>query len=87
MRNADSESRASAGARSCLIDRQARQRCALRPVQAVRPVTESVSWELPSMRRCITLLILLTCQHVGAQEPAAAPPILVLDSGGHTSIV
>ncbi len=39
------------------------------------------------MRRCITLLILLTCQHVGAQEPAAAPPILVLDSGGHTSIV
>ena len=39
------------------------------------------------MRRCITLLILLSCQHVGAQEPAAAPPILVLDSGGHTSIV
>ena len=39
------------------------------------------------MRRCITLLILLTCQHVGAQEPAAVPPILVLDSGGHTSIV
>ena len=39
------------------------------------------------MRRCITLLILLTCQHVGAQEPAAAPPILVLDSGGHTSTV
>ena len=39
------------------------------------------------MRRCITLLILLTCQHVGAQEPAAAPPILVLDSGGHTALV
>ena len=39
------------------------------------------------MRRCITLLILLSCQHVGAQEPAAAPPILVLDSGGHTSTV
>ncbi len=39
------------------------------------------------MRRCITLLILLTCKHVGAQEPAAAPPILVLDSGGHTSKV
>ena len=39
------------------------------------------------MRRCITLLILLTCKHVGAQEPAAAPPILVLDSGGHTSMV
>ena len=39
------------------------------------------------MRQCITLLILLTCQHVGAKEPAAAPPILVLDSGGHTSIV
>ena len=39
------------------------------------------------MRRCITLLILLMCKHVGAQEPAAAPPILVLDSGGHTSIV
>src|SRR5271166_1222849 len=39
------------------------------------------------MRRCIILLILLTCQLVGAQEPAAAPPILVLDSGGHTSIV
>ncbi len=32
-------------------------------------------------------MILLTCQHVGAQEPAAAVPILVLDSGGHTSIV
>ena len=47
----------------------------------------SISWEIPSVRRCITLLILLTCQHVGAQEPAAAPPILVLDSGGHTSIV
>ena len=39
------------------------------------------------MRRCITLLILLTCKHVGAQEPAVVPPILVLDSGGHTSIV
>jgi len=39
------------------------------------------------MRRCITLLILLSSQHIGAQEPAAAPPILVLDSGGHTSMV
>ena len=39
------------------------------------------------MHRCITLLILLMCKHVGAQEPASAPPILVLDSGGHTSIV
>src|SRR5271166_4034215 len=39
------------------------------------------------MRRCIILLILLTCQLVGAQEPAAAPPVLVLDSGGHTSTV
>ncbi len=39
------------------------------------------------MRRCINLLILLSCQHVRAQEPAAAPPILVLDSGGHTSYV
>ena len=39
------------------------------------------------MSRCITLLILLTCQHVGAQEPAAVPPILVLDSGGHTARV
>ncbi len=39
------------------------------------------------MRQCIILLILLTCQPVGAQEPAAPPPILVLDSGGHTSIV
>ncbi len=39
------------------------------------------------MRRCIPLLILLTCQHVGAQEPVAAPPILVLESGGHTSVV
>ncbi len=39
------------------------------------------------MRRCITLLILLSCNHVGAQEPAAPPPILVLDSGGHTSTV
>ncbi len=35
------------------------------------------------MRRCIPLLILLMCRHVGAQEPAAAPPILVLGSGGH----
>ena len=49
--------------------------------------TDVISWENPSVRRCITLLILLTCQHVGAQEPAAAPPILVLDSGGHTSNV
>ena len=39
------------------------------------------------MRRYFALLILLMCKHVGAQEPAAAPPILVLDSGGHTSIV
>ena len=39
------------------------------------------------MRRCITLLILLMCKYVGAKEPAAAPPILVLDSGGHTSRV
>ncbi len=38
------------------------------------------------MRRCIALLILLTCQRVVAQEPAA-PPILVLDSGGHSSVV
>jgi WD40 repeat protein len=38
------------------------------------------------MRQCIPVLILLTCQPVGAQEPAA-PPLLVLDSGGHTSIV
>src|ERR1700733_6561423 len=47
----------------------------------------SIPWEIPSVRRGITLLILLTSQHVGAQEPAAAVPILVLDSGGHTSIV
>jgi WD40 repeat protein len=46
-----------------------------------------ISWENPSVRQCITLLILLTCHHVGAQEPAAVPPILVLDTGGHTSIV
>ncbi len=39
------------------------------------------------MRRYFAILILLTCKHVGAQEPAAAPPILVLDSGGHTSMV
>jgi len=51
------------------------------------PGTDVISWENPSVRRCITLLILLTCQHVGAQEPAAAPPILVLDSGGHTARV
>ena len=38
------------------------------------------------MRRCILLLILLMCKHVGAQEPAA-PPILVLDSGGHTALI
>ena len=49
------------------------------------PETDVISWENPSVRRCITLLILLTCQHVGAQEPAAAPPILVLDAGGHTA--
>ena len=48
--------------------------------------TDVISWENLSVRRCITLLILLTCQHVGAQEPAG-PPILVLDSGGHTSNV
>jgi len=46
-----------------------------------------IPWEIHSVRLCITLLILLTCQHVGAQEPAAVPPILVLDSGGHTSLV
>ena len=39
------------------------------------------------MRRYFALLILLICRHVGAQEPAAAPPILVLDSGGHTALV
>jgi hypothetical protein len=35
-------------------------------------VTKSIAWEIPSVRQCIPLLILLTCQHVGAQEPAAA---------------
>jgi WD40 repeat protein len=49
-------------------------------------VTELIPREIPSVRRCIPLLIVLTCQPVGAQEPAAAP-ILVLDSGGHISIV
>jgi WD40 repeat protein len=49
-------------------------------------VTELIPREIPSVRRCIPFLILLTCQPVGAQEPAA-PPILVLDSGGHTSTV
>jgi WD40 repeat protein len=39
------------------------------------------------MRRSFALLILLTCQQVGAQEPLTAPPILVLDSGGHTSMI
>jgi WD40 repeat protein/uncharacterized caspase-like protein len=39
------------------------------------------------MRQCFPLLILLICRHVGAQEPAAAPPILVLDAGGHTAPV
>jgi len=53
----------------------------------VSPETDVISWEIPSVRQCITLLILLSCQHVGAKEPASAPPILVLDSGGHTSIV
>ena len=53
----------------------------------MRLETDVISWENLSVRRCITLLILLTCQHVGAQEPPAAPPILVLDSGGHTSII
>jgi WD40 repeat protein len=38
------------------------------------------------VRQYIPLLILLTCQHISAQEPAA-PPILVLDTGGHTSVV
>jgi MFS transporter, DHA2 family, multidrug resistance protein len=50
-------------------------------------VTETIPWEIPSVRRTIPLLILLTCQYVRAQEPAAVPPILVLDSGGHTSSV
>ncbi len=45
-----------------------------------------VSWEIQTVRPCIPLLILLTCQNAGAQEPTA-PPILVLDSGGHTSVV
>ncbi len=39
------------------------------------------------MRRSFALLLLLTCQQVRAQEPLTAPPILVLDSGGHTSRV
>jgi WD40 repeat protein len=39
------------------------------------------------MLRCIPLLILLTCRPVRAEETAAAPPVLVIDSGGHTSIV
>ena len=39
------------------------------------------------MGKCIPLLVLLTCKQVGAQQPAAVPPILVLDSGGHTSLV
>jgi WD40 repeat protein len=39
------------------------------------------------MRRCFPLLILLTCQHVGAQDQAGASPILAVNSGGHTSIV
>jgi WD40 repeat protein/uncharacterized caspase-like protein len=39
------------------------------------------------MRRSIPLLILLISRHVGAQEPAAAPPTLVLNASGHTAQV
>jgi WD40 repeat protein len=39
------------------------------------------------VRRCFCLLFVRACRDACAQGPAAAPPILVLDPGGHTAIV
>jgi WD40 repeat protein len=39
------------------------------------------------VRRYLPLLMLLTCPCARAQEPPVVPPVLVIDSGGHTSLV
>jgi hypothetical protein len=51
----------------------------------VKPETVAIPREVLFMRRYFPLLILMICRHVGAEEPAAPPPILVFDAGGHAS--